>query len=499
MNPAEWLHRTALRDGARPALLTGERAQFDYAGFRDAAARLGAGLMNRGIAKGERVAIFMGNRIEYLIALYGIWFAGAAAVPINAKLHPKEARWIIDNADCALTFSDDARGGELSGPMVRVNSPDWETLLASPPMQRPEIMDSDDMAWLFYTSGTTGKPKGVMISCGNIAAMTASYFIDVEEVHAEDATLYAAPMSHGAGIYNFMHVIRGARHVVTESGGFDPGEILSLGQSLGQVSMFAAPTMVRRLVDHAKASGQSGAGLRTIVYAGGPMYEADILDAVETMGPRFVQIYGQGECPMGITVLSRDEVADRQHENWRARLNSVGTAQSAVLVRILDADGLECPPGETGEIAVRGDTVMPGYWRNPEATAQTIRDGWLWTGDMGSMDADGYVTMRDRSKDMIISGGSNIYPREVEEVLLSHPDVVEVAVVGRPHADWGEEVVAFIVGTASGEVLDIHCLEQIARFKRPKDYVFVQDLPKNNYGKVLKTELRTRLQEETDK
>ena len=495
MNPAEWLHRTAQRVASRQALFTGETLQADYAGFRDAAARLGAGLAAKGIVKGDRVAVFMSNRVEYLIALYGIWFTGAAAVPINAKLHTKEADWIIENAEAKLTLSDGKLAAELARPAISVDDATWQSLLESSPIARPAIMDSGDMVWLFYTSGTTGKPKGVLISCGNIASMTMSYFVDVDDVFAEDAILYAAPMSHGAGIYNFMHVIRGARHVVPVSGGFDPAEILTLGRSIGSISMFAAPTMVRRLVDHAKATGQTGEGLRTITYAGGPMYETDILDAVEVMGPRFVQVYGQGECPMGITALPRSDVADRAHPNWRSRLNSVGKAQSAVLVRILDADGAECPPGETGEIAVRGDTVMSGYWRNPDATAKTVVDGWLWTGDMGSIDADGYVTMQDRSKDMIISGGSNIYPREVEEVLLSHPDVSEVAVVGRPHPDWGEEVVAFVVGSAPSKALDQLCLDQIARFKRPKDYIAVPDLPKNNYGKVLKTDLRARLKE----
>lgn len=496
MNPAEWLHRRALRDGARPALLRGGKVVLDYAGFRDAAARLGGGLTARGISRGDRVAVFMGNRIEYLIALYGIWFAGAVAVPINAKLHPKEADWIIDNARAALTLTDDRLGAGLNAAAISVDGTDWATLVQHDPMTRPKSLDPDDMAWLFYTSGTTGKPKGVMITCGNIAAMTCSYFTDVDDVLTNDAILYAAPMSHGAGLYNFMHVLRGARHVVPETGGFDPAEILALGRSLGSISLFAAPTMVRRLVDHAKATGQTGDGLRTIVYAGGPMYEADILDAVDTMGARFVQIYGQGECPMGITALPRKDVADRSHPNWRARLNSVGTAQSAVLVRILDQNGAECPPGTTGEIAVRGATVMKGYWENPDATARTIRDGWLWTGDMGRMDQDGYVTLQDRSKDMIISGGSNIYPREVEEVLLSHPEVAEAAVVGRPHAEWGEEVVAFIVGTAHCDALDALCLARIARFKRPRDYLFLPELPKNNYGKVLKTELRARLTKE---
>lgn len=205
---------------------------------------------------------------------------------------------------------------------------------------------------------------------------------------------------------------------------------------------------------------------------------------------------------MAISALSRDEVSDRTHPRWRARLASVGRAQSVVEVRIGDADGQVLPHGEAGEIMVRGDTVMPGYWQNDAATARTLVGGWLMTGDVGVMDADGYVTMHDRSKDMIISGGTNIYPREVEEVLLTHPDVQEASVVGRPHPEWGEDVVAFVVmrdGVALDQgALDAHCLDNIARFKRPKDYFVVPELPKNNYGKVLKIELRERLKEVLD-
>jgi long-chain acyl-CoA synthetase len=230
------------------------------------------------------------------------------------------------------------------------------------------------------------------------------------------------------------------------------------------------------------------------------MYLADIEDAVDWFGPRFVQIYGQGECPMAITALSRGEVADRSHPRWRERLASVGRAQSRVEVAIGDGDGRILPPGETGEIMVRGAPVMPGYWKNAEATAKALVEGWLMTGDVGRLDEDGYLTLADRSKDVIISGGTNIYPREVEEVLLTHESVHEVSVVGRPSEEWGEDVVAFVVPAPGAEVepvqLDAHCLDNMARFKRPKDYIAVPELPKNNYGKVLKTELRKRLQEE---
>jgi long-chain acyl-CoA synthetase len=505
MNPAEWLRRAAIRTPEAPALFKGRTLRSNYQQFARAAAGIGNALKGRGISKGDRVAIFMSNSTEYLEVMYGIWFCGAVVVPVNAKLHPKEAAWIVGDAAANLVLCNDASARDLSlalsGEVVEiisVDGPDFETWRQSEPMNAPEDLSEMDLLWLFYTSGTTGKPKGVMITCGNLSAMTYNYFVDVDEVESWDAILYAAPMSHGAGIYNFMHVLRGARHVVPESGGFDAGEILSLGRELGNISMFAAPTMVKRLVDTAKETGQTGNGIKTITYAGGPMYEADILEAVAVMGPRFVQIYGQGECPMGITALPRNDVSDRSHNRWRERLNSVGTAQSAVLVRILDKEGIEVPHGEIGEIAVRGATVMAGYWRNPDATEKTIRDGWLWTGDMGRMDEDGYVTLQDRSKDMIISGGSNIYPREVEEVLLTHDAVHEVAVVGCKDAQWGEIAIAFVVVnpgmTVAISELDTLCLDRIARFKRPKRYIFTDVLPKNNYGKVLKTELRAQLE-----
>jgi len=506
MNPAQWLVRTALLTPQAPALFKGARLEADYAEFLHRVAALAGGLRAQyGISKGDRVAVFMSNCTEYLEALYAIWFIGAVAVPINAKLHAKEAAWIIADAQAELVFVTRNTGAGLQevAPACLKNLLDvqgrrFAQLRQQTPQPAPEVIGADELLWLFYTSGTTGRPKGVMITAGNITAMSLAYFSDVDEVHAQDAILYAAPMSHGAGIYNFMHVIKGARHVVPESQGFDAEEILQLAPRIGHISMFAAPTMVKRLVAQARASGSLGEGIKTITYAGGPMYMADIMEAVEVFGDKFVQVYGQGECPMGITALRREFVSDRSHDNWKARLGSVGVAQSPVLVRIADAAGATLPFGEIGEILVSGSIVMRGYWQNPQATAKTIREGWLWTGDMGAMDADGFVTLHDRSKDMIISGGSNIYPREVEEVLLEHEHVAEVAVVGRPEADWGEVVVAFVVPVAGQAVtraeLDAHCIAQIARFKRPKDYRFVAELPKNNYGKILKTKLRTILE-----
>lgn len=498
MNIATWLERTARADRSRPALYHGRDLVADYGQFHDRAMTIAGALRGIGIRPGDRVAIFMKNCPDYLIALYGIWYAGAVAVPINSKLHGREAAFILDDSGAGLVFATTELAEALSAAEVRTpvcdtNGDGFRAMLEQEPLPAVAQCAADDLAWLFYTSGTTGKPKGVMITHRMLITMSLCYQIDADAVLAKDAALYAAPLSHGAGIYNMMHVRAGAAHVCPPSGGFDPAEILDLAEHFGSVQMFAAPTMVMRLTAHAKSAGLTGEGLRTVVYAGGPMYNADIIEAVDHFGPVFVQIYGQGECPMGITALSRHDVADRSHPRWRERLGSVGRAQSAVEVAIGDAEGRLLPVGTHGEIMVRGDTVMPGYWQNKAASKKALRNGWLMTGDMGVMDEDGYVTMRDRSKDMIISGGSNIYPREVEEVLLTHPGVVEASVVGNSHPEWGEEVVAFIVGDAPEAELDQLCIDNIARFKRPKTYVRVDELPKNNYGKVLKTELRARL------
>lgn len=494
MNLANWLLRRAARAPDAPALYSGHDLVCDYAGFARRAGQVAAGLRARGVVPGDRVALFMRNVPDYLVVFYGIWIAGGVVVPINAKLHPREAAFILRDAGARIVFASGGMEEGLGMEAIPVPSADFDALCQAEPVAEAAAREGDDLAWLFYTSGTTGQPKGVMITHAMMLSMALCYEADVARVSPEDTALYAAPLSHGAGIYTLMHVRAGARHVCPASGGFDAPEIFELAEHFGDVRMFAAPTMVKRMTQAARTAGVSGQGLKTVVYAGGPMYNADIIEAVQTFGDVFVQIYGQGECPMGITVLPRADVSDRSHPDWRTRLASVGVAQAAVEVRIGDAQGTALPVGQHGEIMVRGATVMPGYWNNPEATAKTLVDGWLMTGDMGFMDAQGYVTLQDRSKDMIITGGSNVYPREVEEVLMTHADVVEASVVGRAHPEWGEEVVAFVVGEASEAELDALCLHNIARFKRPKAYVRIEALPKNNYGKVLKTALRAMLE-----
>jgi long-chain acyl-CoA synthetase len=335
-----------------------------------------------------------------------------------------------------------------------------------------------------------------MLTHGVLLEQTLAYYADIEAVGPGDSVLHAAPLSHGSGCYALPFLAAGARNVIPESASFDPGEITALLKAHGRVSFFAAPTMVSRLVSDARFAAADHAGLRTIIYGGGPMHLETLLRAMDLLGPKFAQIYGQGEVPMTITGLSKALHADRARPRWREIMGSVGLPRVNVEVRVADDDDRDMPAGEVGEVLVRGNVVMAGYWRDPDATKEALRGGWVHTGDLGVFDEEGFLTLKDRSKDLIISGGSNIYPREVEEVLLRHPGILEVSVIGRAHADWGEEVLACVVTRPGAEVseaeLDALCLDSIARFKRPRGYRFVQTLPKNNYGKVLKTELRRR-------
>jgi fatty-acyl-CoA synthase len=396
---------------------------------------------------------------------------------------------ILDDAGAAVVFASPKIATDLTPvtetPLEVIGSQAYQARLAAEPV-RPPSTEPAELAWLFYTSGTTGRSKGAMLSHRNLMAMTVAHLADFDSPDEHSSLVHGAPMSHGSGLYIPPYVLRGARQVIPASSAFEPEEFLDLCDRHPGCSAFLAPTMVARLVQTGRPCPRN---LRTIVYGGGPMYVDSLKKAMAAFGPVFVQLYGQGEAPMTITGLRRSDHVGADD----ATLGSVGYARSGVDVAVLRNDGSAACIGEIGEIVCRGDVVMSGYWRNPEATAATLQHGWLHTGDMGSFDERGFLTLRDRSKDVVISGGSNIYPREVEEALLEHPDVVEAGVVGARDEEWGEIVVAFIVGEAKPAELDAHLLDRIARFKRPKRYEYIDELPKNSYGKVLKRSLRERL------
>jgi acyl-CoA synthetase (AMP-forming)/AMP-acid ligase II len=507
MNLSLTLRTMAQQWPDRPAV-SWEQGVLSYAGLQDQVERIAGAFLGRlALRSGARVALAMENCPEFLPALYAIWRAGLAAVPLNSKLHPREMAWIMADSQTRLCLASPKLAEGLSAPgvssaplpqILAVGTADYAALLTGAASDSPPA-DPQAEAWLFYTSGTTGRPKGAVLTHRNLLFACHCYYADIDRIGPEETILHAAPLTHGSGLYALAHIARGSHNVIL-SGSFDPERVLDAIASHTNVAMFAAPTMVSRLINHAKAGATDTQGLKTIIYGGAPMYLADLKRALALFGPKLYQLYGQGESPMTITGLDKAAHADTSHPQYEERLGGAGVARTGVAVKIVDEAGRELPPGEVGEIVTASDCVMKGYWNNPEANARALRQGWLWTGDVGSLDAEGYLTIKDRSKDMIISGGANIYPREIEEVLLTHPGVLEAAVVGRPHADWGEEAIAFVVKRDGADVaapaLDRLCLDNVARFKRPKGYRFVASLPKNNYGKVLKTELRHLLEME---
>ncbi|MFN2546079.1 MAG: long-chain fatty acid--CoA ligase [Myxococcales bacterium] len=499
MNVASQLFEVARRLPDRPAV-SWDGGALTFRSLTDRVSRM-AGQLAQQFSPGDRIALCMENTGEVIELFFACWTAGLCVVPTNAKLHAKEVGYIVESSGAKALVTTPGLADALAVlerdvPLVCTGTDRYRKLLGDTSLQ-PRVVEATDPAWIFYTSGTTGRPKGAVLSHRNLLFMSLAYLADIDMLDERDTQVHIAPLSHGGGLYSLPHLFKGSHQVIL-GGSFDPARTFEAIERHPNVTFFAAPTVLTRLVHHQGAQRAKLETLKTIYYGGGPMYVADLKRALALFGPRLFQLFGQGESPMTITGLSKRLHAQSDHPRYEALLGSCGYPRTGVAVKVVDGDDREVPFGEIGEVVTRSDCVMQGYYGNPKASAETLRHGWLHTGDLGSMDTDGLLTLRDRSKDMIISGGSNIYPRELEEVLLRHPEVLEAAVVGRQHAEWGEEVVAFIVlkpgGRASATDLDRLCLENVARYKRPRDYQFVDSLPKNNYGKVLKTELRQKLQ-----
>ncbi len=505
MNLSKLFHRSVRLYGDYPAIIRGTLPPLSYTQLDSRVRSLAYWLRHDlGMQPGDRLVLAMKNCSAYMELILAAWHAELCVVPVNIKLHPSEIAYMVTNSEALVCMTQAAlcqpmKHALASTPDVRVldvGSPEFDSAFDSP--QLPLGAEGDEhLAWLFYTSGTTGKPKGVMLSHANLVSMAMHFYADVQDVHAGDILAHVAPMSHGSGLYSICYFIKGGTQLIPESGGFDEAELFELLAHHQRVSLFAAPTIVQRMVNHARAAGIDATGLRHVFVGGAPFYVEDIKQAVACFGPRIIHMYGQGESPMTISGLPPENLAQAVEAGDIDVLSSVGFPQTAMQVQILDDAHQPVAAGELGEVVVRGPAVMMGYWKNPQATAKTLIDGALHTGDIGMLDEQGLLYLKDRSKDVIISGGTNIYPREVEDVLLKHPLVSETSVIGCPDPEWGESVVAFIVPNSGEKVdvseLDALCLQHIARFKRPKRYVFVQDLPKNGAGKVMKRELQQTL------
>ena len=508
MNLGTLLTKAARTFPDKAAIIHGKRS-LTYAQFNERSNRLADALNKRGLKQGDNVSILQYNYPETFESIFACFKAGIGAVPINFRLHPKECAFIIDHSQAkAVIISPEFNDAmtEVRNFMPNVgfivttadasgDFLDYEEFLDSGSAEHEDVtVAPDDLAWLFYTSGTTGMPKGAMLTHRNMLAMIMNFYADMAPLGPEDAILHAAPISHGSGIYGLPNIAKAATNVILDSKSFDPELVCQTIEKHHITNMFAAPTMIKLLVESKAVDNYELSSLKCLNYGGAPMYKEDMKFALKKLGPCLVQLYGQGEAPMTITYLPKaDHLANGSPEQEK-RLTSTGIERTDVEVKIFNAKDEELPSGEIGEVVTRSELVMKGYWRNPEATAATIKNGWLHTGDIGYMDEKGYLFLMDRSKDMVITGGENVYPREIEDVLQTHPAVHEVSVFGIPDPKWGEAIKAVVAlnpeKTATEKELIDFCKDNLAGYKKPKSVDFVDELPKNNYGKILKRVLR---------
>jgi long-chain acyl-CoA synthetase len=497
VNVGHLLRHAAMCFPDRPAI-SWRGSTIDYRAFDAKAARFAAWLSSVGAAPGARVVLYLDNCPDLLVAMFGTFRAGSTVVPSNARLTVEELAFLVADGEAKVIVTDPAhadvaRAAAADSAMVVVVGDELDAVLERQPTSL-DVADVDphQPAWIFYTSGTTGRPKGAMLSHAVLDFVTVSWLADLTPLDEYDVTLHAAPLSHGAGFHALAAVARAAHHVIPDSVSFDAAAILDIVRDRGVTNTWMVPTQIVMLTDAAERAGITGADLPTlqyVVYGGAPMTPAAITRALGRFGSVFVQLFGQGETPMTATVL-------RRQDHVPELLGSAGRARPGIEVRIVGGDGAPVPAGEVGELVVRGPSVMTGYWKRPEATAEAIVDGWLHTGDLGRISHDGIIHLLDRAKDMIISGGSNVYAVEVEDVLATHDSVAEVAVIGVPDDLWGELVVAVVV-PAPGVELDVAALDALARsrlagYKVPRRYEPIEALPRNAYGKVPKRELRAR-------
>jgi long-chain acyl-CoA synthetase len=501
------LTNAARRHPERPAISWGDH-RLDYASFDRRSDALAAALASLGAAPGDRVAVSMRNRPEMLEAMFATFKAGCCLVPLNSRFTSQEVAYHVDDAG-AIAVLTDTDGAEVVADATdrarvhvvvagdgalpdRAHAHD-DVVAAHDGQVVAAVADRDDLAWLFYTSGTTGQPKGAMLTHGNLAFVTASWLADLTPLTERDVTLHAAPLSHGAGFHALAATARAAHQVIPAGTRFEPDAVLGLCASSRVTNTWMVPTQIVMLLDHVGDAAPALSDLRTVVYGGAPFAPADLERALDVFGPVFVQLFGQGETPMTATAMPASDHAAARAGDRPARLASAGYARPGMDVRVLDADDAELPVGEVGEVCVRGPAVMAGYWHRPEETVAALRHGWLHTGDLGRFDEHGYLYLLDRAKDLIITGGSNVYAVEVEAALAAHPSVHEAAVIGVADRTWGEIVVAVVVGEPDAETaLAEHCAVALAGYKQPRRYAFVDELPRNAYGKVLKRELRDR-------
>lgn len=508
MNLGDLLTQSARRLPGRDALVWNEQI-WSYGELLARVDALAHALDANGISKGDRVLVQARNSNQMFETQYACFKSGAVWVPVNFRLAPEEVAYIASASGAKVLIYDDVFADHRDAAFAATATLETIICIGTPgegEHQFDELVDAhlgapfqgapvvhDDACWFFFTSGTTGHPKGAILTHGQLTFITNNYLADLlPGVTEDEASLVVAPMSHAAGIHQLAVVARGGLTVMLSGSGFHVEEVYGLIETYNVTNLFAVPTIVTLMMEGDAAERFDHSSLKHILYAGAPMYRADQKQALGRLGKCLTQFYGLGEvtCNIAFHPACEHDVDDEV----QGRIGTCGYARTGMEIAIFDDVGKRLGPGETGEICVIGPAVFAGYYQNEEANAKAFRDGWFRTGDLGHMDEAGYVYITGRASDMFISGGSNIYPREIEEKILEHPGVAETALVGVPDAKWGE-VGAVVLVPHAGSTIDIAEFkswlgERVARYKVPKFVAVWPELPKSGYGKVPKRLVR---------
>jgi fatty-acyl-CoA synthase len=509
MNLAHLVTQNARRHGDRVGFVWGERS-WTWREIDSLVSSLAAALAARGIVKGDRVLVHSKNCDEMFWSMFAAFRLGAVWVPTNFRLMPDEVAYLATASGakaflCHGDFADHAKA--VSGPdfVWRIGEGAFGERSVSDAIRAHAgikldnaAVEYDDPCWFFFTSGTTGRSKAAVLTHGQMGFVVTNHLADLTPGTTEqDASLVVAPLSHGAGVHQLMQTARGVKTILLSTERFDIDEAFRLIETHRVGNLFTVPTILKMMVEHPAVDRYDHSSLRYVIYAGAPMYREDQKTALKKLGGVLVQYFGLGEVTGNITVLppALHDPEDTPH----ARIGTCGFERTGMQVQIQDDEGRELKPFETGEICVIGPAVFAGYYDNPQANAKAFRDGWFRTGDLGHMDEEGFVYITGRASDMYISGGSNIYPREVEEKILTHPAIGEVAVLGVPDPVWGEVGVAVCVPREGAKpVTEVEMAgflaPKVPRYKMPKRFFFWDALPKSGYGKIPKRLVRDELE-----
>ncbi|MBO1907690.1 acyl-CoA synthetase [Microvirga sp. 3-52] len=511
MNLANFLRQAARRHGDEIGFVWGD-ATWTWGDLARRVNAMTSALAARGIGKGDRVLVQSKNCNQMFESMFACFQLGAVWVPANFRQTPDEVAYLAQSSGasamiCHRDFPEHVAGVREAAPSVRLVisigpsefGEDYDDLVARYSGEGVPLapVEHDDPCWFFFTSGTTGRPKAAVLTHGQMAFVVTNHLCDLMPgTTHQDASLVVAPLSHGAGVHQLTQVARGVKTVLLSSERFDIDEAWRLVEQWRITNLFTVPTIVKLLTEHPSVDMHDHSSLRYVIYAGAPMYREDQKHALTKLGKVLVQYFGLGEVTGNITVLP--PALHESGDGPNVKVGTCGYERTGMQVSIQDEQGREVAPGETGEICVCGPAVFAGYYNNPEANAKSFRDGWFRTGDLGHVDEEGYLYITGRASDMYISGGSNVYPREIEEKILTHPAIAEVAVLGVPDRTWGEVGVAVCVSRAQADVSESELLAwmegKVARYKLPKRVFFWEALPKSAYGKITKKDIRAELE-----